>query len=209
MAKLIYIEASPRKKRSSSIAISNVFLDAYRKANPKDEVVILDLWKKELPPFDGDVIDAKYAIMHGQTKSDAQIKAWKMVEEIIAEFKTGDKYVISLPMWNFGIPYKLKHYIDLLVQPGYAFTVTPDGAYQGLVTGKKMVVIYSRGGAYGAESGAQQLDFQKTYMELILGFIGFQGISSIVIEPTLAGEDKKEASMSKAMEQAQKIASQF
>lgn len=191
MPKLIYIEASPRKKRSSSIAIANVFLDAYRKAHPNDEVVILDLWKKELPPFDGDVIDAKYAIMHGQTKSESQIKAWKMVETLIAEFKSGDKYVISLPMWNFGIPYKLKHYIDLLVQPGYTFTTTPDGAYQGLVTGKKMLVIYSRGGAYGAGTGAQQLDFQKPYMETILGFIGFQGISSIVIEPTLAGEDKK------------------
>ena len=24
-------------------------------------------------------------------------------------FKSADKYIVSLPMWNFGIPYKLKH----------------------------------------------------------------------------------------------------
>lgn len=209
MAKLLYIESSPRKKRSSSIAVSNVFLDAYRKAHPKDEVVVLDLWKKNLPPFDGDVIDAKYAIMHGQEKTEGQVKAWKGVEDIIAEFKSGDKYVVSLPMWNFGVPYKLKHYIDLLVQPGYTFKTTPEGGYEGLVPGKKMLVIYSRGGAYGAETGIQNLDFQKPYLETIFGFIGFKGINSIIIEPTLAGEDKKEKAVSAARLSAQKAAEQF
>lgn len=206
MAKLLYIESSPRKKRSSSIAVAKVFLDAYKQKHPQDEVVVLDLWKKDLPSFDGDVIDAKYAVMHGETKSDAQVKAWKKVEDLIAEFKGADQYVISLPMWNFNIPYKLKHYIDLLVQPGYTFNVTPQGAYEGLVTGKKMTVIYSRGAAYGAGTGAQGLDFQKPYMETILGFIGFKDINSIVIEPTLAGEDKKEKSMTLGKEQAEKAA---
>jgi FMN-dependent NADH-azoreductase len=181
-------------------------LDAFKKKHPQDEVVVLDLWKMNLPPFDGDVIDAKYAIMHGETKSDAQVKAWQAVEDLIAEFKGADSYVISLPMWNFGIPYKLKHYIDLLVQPGYTFKVNSQGAYEGLVTGKKITLIYSRGGAYGAETGAQALDFQKPYMEAILRYIGFKDINSIVIEPTLAGEDKKEKAMSSGKEQAEKAA---
>lgn len=210
MAKLLYIESSPRKKRSSSIAVSNFFLSEYRKAHPQDEVVIVDLWKKELPPFDGDVIDAKYAIMHGQQHTEAQAKAWKLVEGVISEFKNADKYVISLPMWNFSIPYKLKHYIDVLVQPGYTFMVTPEGAYKGLVTGKKVQLIYARGGAYGAETGAQQFDLQTRYMETILKFIGFSSLNSILIEPTLAGTpEDKEKIVNKAKEQAQKAAAQF
>src|SRR5947209_8298461 len=124
MAKLLYIESSPRKERSSSIATAKVFLDEYRKSHPQDEIVTIDLWKKELPPFDGHVIDSKYAIMHGKEKTDDQVKAWKKVEDLISEFKSGDKYLFSLPMWNFSIPYKLKHYLDLLIQPGYAFKVT-------------------------------------------------------------------------------------
>jgi FMN-dependent NADH-azoreductase len=208
MVKLLYIEASPRKKRSSSIAIAHLFLEAYQKAHPKDEVVSIDLWKKELPPFDGDVIDAKYAILHQKPHTDAQAKAWKKVEELIAEFKNADKYVFSLPMWNFGIPYKLKHYIDILVQPGYAFTVTPEG-YKGLVTNRKILLVYSRGGAYGAETGAQNLDLQKPYMETILRFIGFENFESIVVEPTLAGEEQKEQALTKAKEKVQKYALQF
>jgi FMN-dependent NADH-azoreductase len=209
MAKLIYIEASPRKKRSSSIEVAKVFLDSYKKSHPGDEIVTIDLWKKELPPFDGDTIDAKYAIMHGKTFTGGQSKAWNSVVELIEEFKSADKYVFSLPMWNFNIPYKLKHYIDLLVQPGYTFKYTPEAGYQGLVTGKKIVMIYSRGGAYGAESGGMELDLQKRYMETILGFIGFTNFISILIEPTLASPEQKTTSVKKGIESAEKIAPQF
>lgn len=208
MARLLYIESSPRKKRSSSIEIANYFLKSYRQSHPQDEVVFLDLWKKQLPPFDGDVIDAKYAIMHGKSHTPEQAKAWKSVEEIIAEFKSVDKYVISLPMWNFSIPYLLKHYIDILVQPGYTFTVTPEG-YKGLVLNKKMLLIYSRGGAYGAESGGAELDLQKRYMETILGFIGFQNPQSILIEPTLGAPELKERSMKAAQQEVEKLATTF
>lgn len=209
MARLLYIESSPRKKRSSSIAVSRVFLDGYRQTHPQDEIITLDLWKKELPAFDGDVIDAKYAILHGMPHSDAQAQAWKQVETLIGEFKNADQYVISLPMWNFGIPYKLKHYIDLLVQPGYTFSVSEKG-YQGLITGKKILLIYSRGGAYSAETGSQSLDLQTKYMEMVLQFIGFQTIESIIIEPTLSGsEQDKERVVSRAKEIAKKAGERF
>ncbi|MBS0655387.1 MAG: NAD(P)H-dependent oxidoreductase [Verrucomicrobia bacterium] len=210
MAKLLYIESSPRKERSASIAISKYFLDEYLKAHPADGVAVVDLWNKDLPSFDGEVINAKYAIMHGKETTPEQKRAWKPVENLITEFKSADKYVISLPMWNFTIPYRLKHYIDALVQPGYTFTFSPESGYQGLVTGKKMLLIFARGGAYGPETGAQQLDFQKSYMETILGFIGFKDIESIVIEPTMGGnKEAKEAMMKQCQEKAAAFAHSF
>ena len=60
--------------------------------------------------------------------------------KIAEHFKSADKYVFSLPMWNFGIPYKLKHFIDVLVQPGLTFSFSPETGYKGLVTGKPAVV---------------------------------------------------------------------
>lgn len=209
MAKLLYVESSPRKKRSSSIAISNLFLNEYRKLHPADEVVVVDLWGKDLPSFDGDVIEAKYAIMHGHSPSEAQAKAWKPIEALISEFKNADKYVFSLPMWNFGIPYLLKHYIDILVQPTYLFSYSPQEGYKGLITGKKALLIYARGGVYGPGSGAEDLNLQSRYMEVILKFIGFQDIRSIAVESTAGSKEEKEKSLSQAQEKAQKAASQF
>jgi FMN-dependent NADH-azoreductase len=206
MTKVLYIEASPRKKRSSSIAVANTFLDSYKAVHPQDEIITVDLWKKELPPFDGDAIDAKYAVMHKQPHTAEQAKAWKAVVDIIEEFKDADKYIISLPMWNFGIPYKLKHYIDLVVQPGLTFSFSPETGYKGLVTGKKIQLIYARGGAYGSGTGAEFLDLQTQYMKTILGFIGFENIDAILVEPTLSGGPEV---LKAAKEEAERAAKKF
>jgi FMN-dependent NADH-azoreductase len=210
MARLIYIESSPRRQRSHSAETAKAFLDAYRKNHREDQIVTIDLWKKMLPQFNGDVINAKYAILHGKPHTEEQAKAWKAVEEAIGEFKDGDKFVISLPMWNYSIPYKLKHYIDILVQPGYTFSYSPDEGYKGLVTGKKMLLICARGGAYGPKSGTQEFDHQIPYMKTILKFIGFEDISTLLVEPTLSGTPEEiEAMLNKAKEQAKKMAENF
>jgi FMN-dependent NADH-azoreductase len=209
MAKLIYIESSPRKKRSSSIEVAKIFLEIYQKNHPEDEILTIDLWNRDLPSFNGDTIDAKYAILHGQPPTEAQAKAWKLVVSLIEEFKSGDKYVFSLPMWNFSIPYKLKHYIDLLVQPGLTFKYTPEEGYKGLVTQKKILLIYSRGGAYGAETGGMELDLQKRYMETILGFIGLTNPEAIIIEPTLGPPEEKKRAIERGAKEAQKLAPKF
>lgn len=206
MKRLLYIEASPRKNRSSSIEVAHHYIDAYRKKHPTDEVETLDLWHHELPRFDGDAIDAKYAIMHGHSLTEAERKSWRAVEETIANFKKADSYLFSIPMWNFGIPYPLKHYFDVIIQPSYTFQFSPSTGYEGLVTDKPAVVIYSRGGAYGPGTGAESYDLQKPYMESVLRFIGFKDIRSILIEPTMASQEVKENAIKHAKEEAVRLA---
>ena len=207
MSKLLYIEASPRKDRSTSIRVAKGFLEAYLAAHPGDAVDMIDLWREELPSFDGEAINAKYAILHGQPHSPAQASAWAKVTAIADRFKSADRYLFSLPMWNFGIPYKLKHYIDVITQPGLTFTFSPAEGYKGLVTGKPAVAIYARGGEY--PSGGASYDFQKPYFELFLGFIGFTDIRSIVVEPTLADPVIADKARAKALDLAREIAAQL
>jgi FMN-dependent NADH-azoreductase len=207
MAKLLYIESSPRKSRSKSIAVAKAFIDAYTAANPSDEVVTIDLWEKQLPAFDGYTIDAKYQVLHGQGFDAEQAKAWNAVVAVCDEFKSADKYLLSMPMWNFGIPYKLKHYIDVIAQPGQTFSFDPATGYSGLVVGKPVAVVYARGGAYGGEVSG--MDHQKPYVEQMLGFFGFSEIHSVVIEPTLAAPEEVAATEADAVKLAQKIATGF
>ena len=207
MARLLYIEASPRKDRSASIEVAGTFLDAYRQIHPADEVDVIDLWDYQLPEFNGDTINAKYAILMSRMHTDEQRMAWKPVEEVIARFKAADKYLFSVPMWNFSIPYKLKHYIDILVQPGYTFSYTPMEGYAGLVTGRPAAVVLARGGGYGAETGAQGFDMQIPYLKLIFGFIGITDIRTIVVEPMLMAEVNEKARIIEAAKlQAQEMA---
>ena len=186
MSKLLYIQASPRKERSRSRRVANAFVEAYRQAHPDDEIVAMDLFEADLPAFDGLAVQAKYAILHGQDHSAPEADAWRAVEELIAEFTSADKYVLAVPMWNFGVPYRLKQYIDLLVQPGYTFSFSPEEGYAGLVTGKPILVVHASGGAYSQPETAP-VDHERSYLAQVLGFIGFEDVRSIVIEPTLHG----------------------
>jgi FMN-dependent NADH-azoreductase len=209
MAKLLYIEASPRKSRSHSIIVAEAFLSELQKAHPSVEVDRLDLWVTELPQFDGDTVDAKYAVMHGQEQTPDQGKAWARVVSVIDHFKSADWYLFSLPMWNFGVPYVLKHWIDVIVQPGLTFSFSPTEGYKGLVLNKKAVTVYARGGAYGPGTGAEGYDLQTKTLGGILGFLGITDVTSITIEPTLAAPADVEAAVAKATDLAVSTAKSF
>jgi FMN-dependent NADH-azoreductase len=202
MANLLYIEASPRKTRSKSIEVAKTFLDTLRSGQPSLQVDTLDLWSTKLPEFDGDTIEAKYAILNGQPHTNEQAAAWREVEKIIARFKAPDFYLFSLPMWNFGVPYVLKHYIDVIIQPGLTFSFSPAEGYSGLVQGKKAAAVYARGGAYGPGTGAEGYDLQSKALTGILGFIGIGDLTNIFVEPTLAAPADVEKVVLTAKEQA-------
>src|SRR5271156_2705369 len=121
MSNLLHIQASPRGDRSASITVARQFIAAYQAAHPGDTVETLDLWSTELPEFDGPTQEGKYAIMNGQKFTPEQEYAWGDVVRVAEHFKSFDKFVFSVPMWNFSIPYKLKHWIDVITQPGLAF----------------------------------------------------------------------------------------
>jgi FMN-dependent NADH-azoreductase len=210
MSKILYIKASPRTGRSHSIAVADAFIEAYRGLNGEDELQVIELFEKELPKFDLAAATAKYKIMHGQDHSQEDQRIWAEVVSVIDEFKSADKYVMAVPMWNFSIPYRLKQYIDIIVQPGQTFTVDESGNYQGLVTGKPVFIAYARGGQYASEQAVQAYDFQRRYLELILGFMGLTDVRSVAVEPTLAaGPDVAKQKRSEAVEKAKQLAKEF
>lgn len=210
MKKLLYVQASPIEKISYSIRCGDAFIEAYKAKNPSDRVEKLNLFDMKLPEFDGDAVSVKYKIMHGKEHSESDVKVWDEVKSIISRFAGADKYVFTIPMWNFSIPYKLKQYIDLLVQPGLSFTYSEDKGYEGLIKDKPLLVIYARGGQYPEGSEYEAMDFQKKYMQHIFGFIGFEEITSIVIEPTLhGGVEVAEQKLAKATAKAKQLAGNF
>jgi FMN-dependent NADH-azoreductase len=192
MSKLLYIQSSPRGQRSHSVAVTDAFIEAYERKNPDDEIEILNVFDESIPNFDGLAVQAKYTILHGKSHSQVEQEVWKDVEQMIS------------------IPYRLKQYIDLLVQPGYTFSYSPEAGYQGLVSGKPMLAVFARGGEYPPGSEAEAFDLQTKYIELIFGFIGFTDIRSVVAEPTLqSGPDVAGVKRQGAIEKVKEIAEVF
>lgn len=210
MAKLLYVEASPRKQRSASIEVARAFLDAYRAGHPGDTVETVDVWQIDLPEFDGHALDAKYAALNGVERTPAQQAIWARISELARPLREADKLVFSLPMWNFGIPYKLKHYIDVVSQKDLLFTFDERGL-NGLLGGKKALAIYARGAEFGADSQtpAAGWDLQAGYMDLWFRFTGVTDVSALYVEKTLYGPELDRAGRDAAIAAAVRLAGTF
>ena len=149
MAKLLHILSSAMGENAYSARVAEAFLASYRETHPDDEVETFDIWAADLPGYDASTAKAKYNVMKGLDHSDAEAEAWNRVVQTIDHFKSADKYLLSVGMWNFSIPYRLKQYIDVIVQPGLTFGMTADGGFEGLVTGRPAQLVLARGGIYG------------------------------------------------------------
>jgi FMN-dependent NADH-azoreductase len=209
MSKLLHILASPRVE-SYSTRVAEAFVDAYRQARPEDYVEALDLFRDEIPPFHAPQAKGKYAVMAGQTPRDEVETAWQAVVKAIDHFKSFDKYVLSSPMWNFSVPYRLKQYIDVIVQPSLTVAFSPATGYTGLVTGKPLMLILARGGEYQTGNPCETFDFQESYLRSIFGFIGFRDIRAIHIQGTLQHKPEQvEEDTRKAIAEAADAAMEF
>ena len=180
-----YIECSPRGKRSHSTKIAQAYIEQAKKNIPDLELNHINPWSLNLPEFDGDMLNAKYSVIRGTDPSADEVSAWSNVKNIFDEFNNADHYLFSVPMWNFNIPYKLKHYIDIITQPGMSWSYTPEDGYKGLMTDKTATIIYSTGDGYGEGTGFESFDMQKPYVNLWLTFLGFKKIERVVVDRTL------------------------
>ena len=209
MASLLHIVASPRLE-SYSTRVAKAFVDAYCRAKPDNRVETLDLHSADVPAFQAPQAKAKYAVMAGQTPRDEAEAAWLPVVKTIDHFKQFDGYVLSSPMWNFGVPYRLKQYIDVIVQPSLTVSFSADKGYTGLVVGKPLLLILARGGVYQEGNPCQTFDFQETYLRGVFGFIGFTDIRTIRIQGTMQNKPEQvEADTRRAIAEAAAAAKDF
>ena len=183
--KINYIECSPRGERSHSTKIAQAYLEQAKKNIPDLKLNHINPWSLNLPEFDGDMLNAKYSVIRGTDPSADEVSAWSNVKNIFDEFNNADHYLFSVPMWNFNIPYKLKHYIDIITQPGMSWSYTPEDGYKGLMTDKTATIIYATGDGYSEGTGFESFDMQKPYVNLWLTFLGFKKIERVVVDRTL------------------------
>ena len=208
---LLYIQSSPRGRRSVSIAVTDAFLQAYRQACPELTVDTLNVWEEGLPDFDQEAIGAKYKGINKEPMDQAEAAVWDKIQELAARFRRADRIVLGVPMWNFAYPYKLKQLIDLVCQRNMLFTY--DGTEYGpLLKTRRAFVVYARGGTYaeGSPTPASRFDHQKGYIDFWLKFIGAQEVRTLVVEGTTWPEkEKREESIARGLEEARKLAADF
>ncbi|MGR4066730.1 FMN-dependent NADH-azoreductase [Billgrantia sp. C5P2] len=114
-------------------------------------------------------------------------------DSLIEELQAHDVLVLAVPMYNFGIPSQLKAWFDRVMRAGTTFRYTEQGP-EGLVKGKRAVILAARGGQYAGT----ELDSQTPHLKAMLGMIGISDVSVIFAEGLAMGEGLRDAALKEA-----------
>ena len=206
MNRLLYIGASPRKERSRSAMVADRFLARLKERYPALSVERLDVFDIDLPAFDQDAVAGRYHLLAGNAVDPEQADAWLDLKKWTDQFLSFDSYLIATPMWNFGIPYRLKQYIDILTQPGLTFRNDSDGNVEGLAQGRRGIIVAASAMPFGSLPEIDGLDFQLAYLKAWLGFIGVTNIGAVRVAGTFGPDDVVAAAMAQAFTDADRLA---
>lgn len=209
MQTLLHLEASPRGPDSASTSAASVFLDVLKQTHRDLAIDRLNLWEQPLPDFDGDALAAKYARLAGRAHTPAQSRAWSVIGELVARLDRADKILISTPMWNFGVPYKLKHFIDLVTQPGLTFSFEPASGYAPLLRPRAVMVILASAGDYSSGRSWGRPDLATGYLREALGFIGLKDPTVVPLGPTAGDPARIDAARTAAHARLVQAAADF
>jgi FMN-dependent NADH-azoreductase len=177
--RLLHINASPRGEASASLTLASAFLAAYRDRARSVEIDALSLFEDPLPEFGTAASAAKIAAFSGQTPEGEAALAWERARSVFDRFASADAYLFNVPMWNAGVPYVLKQWIDIVTQPGWAFGFHPTDGYTGLLSGKKAVVIYTSGVYAPGVPISFGADFHSTFFNDWLRFVGITDVTEV------------------------------
>ncbi|TPV22320.1 FMN-dependent NADH-azoreductase [Pantoea anthophila] len=180
MSKVLVLKSSILAGYSQSGQLADFYVEQ-AKAQGK-EVTVRDLAANPIPVLDGELVGAMRP--SDTPLSPRQQEALDLSNALIEELQAHDEVVIAAPMYNFNIPTQLKNYFDLIARAGVTFRYTEAGP-EGLVKGKKAVVITSRGGIHKDTP----TDLLTPYVKLFLGFIGITDVEFVFAEGIAYGPE--------------------
>ncbi|WP_174872255.1 FMN-dependent NADH-azoreductase [Pectobacterium polaris] len=182
MSKVLVLKSSILAGYSQSNQLADHFTAEWQSAHPSDSITVRDLAAQPIPVLDGELVGALRPSDAALTPR--QQEALTLSDELIAELQAHDIIVIAAPMYNFNIPTQLKNYFDLVARAGVTFRYTEQGP-EGLVKGKRAIVLTSRGGIHKGTP----TDLLEPYLRVFLGFLGLTDLEFVFAEGYGYGPD--------------------
>ncbi|MBM7563992.1 FMN-dependent NADH-azoreductase [Paenibacillus sacheonensis] len=209
MKQLLYITATPKSpEHSVGLQVGGAFLKAYREAHPDDYVRVFDVNQEAFQTVDGDVVRAWEKLRKEHLEfselSPAEQRKVNALNDMTEMAMRADKYVFVSPMWNWGIPPRLKAFIDAFVIVGKTFHYTERGPV-GLLRDKKALHIQTSGGIYSTGPAAA-MDHSHPYLRQVLGIVGIEDVQALYVEGHDFQPERSKEIVRAAKEQAVKLA---
>lgn len=177
MSRILHIDSSYSGSYSASRLLSAEFINAWKRRHPEDTILYRDLVNQPIPYINETWIQAMN--LQPSEYAPEQKQAMKESEMILTEFLSADRYVFALPMYGFTVPAVFKAYIEHLIRPGRTYTIDDRGLIGLVESGKKMLILTSRGADYSSGTEFANFDFHEPYLRTIFGSFGIKNIEFI------------------------------
>ena len=172
--RVLRVDASARTEGSVTRQLADRMIDGLA-----DRVADLSVTRRDvaqgLPFVDAGWVNAN--LTEPDARSAAQQQALAGSDALVAEVMAADVWVISAPIYNFGVPASLKAWIDQIARARLTFRYTEQGP-QGLLSGKKVYILTATG---GTEVGSA-IDFATPWLKFVLGFLGITDVEVIAAD---------------------------
>ncbi|MCV2352399.1 FMN-dependent NADH-azoreductase [Paucibacter sp. Y2R2-4] len=179
--------------RLANELVANLLSQAQAQAQSA-EFEVLDLAVQPHPVLDEAALQAMFTPAENRSAAQAERVALDMA--LVEQLRAADVLVLAVPMINFGVPAQLKNWIDAVAKAGVTFRYTANGP-EGLVTGKKVFVVLTRGGIYRDQAA----DTMVPYLRTVLGFMGMGDVEFIYAEGLAMGPESEARGLVAAREQ--------
>jgi FMN-dependent NADH-azoreductase len=201
MTKLLILDSAATGEQSVSRKLIDGLVAELTARDGGAEIVRRDIGAEPVPHLTAETV---FAIRSGEGSTEAGAAALALSDRLIEELRAADVLVIGAPMYNFGIPSTLKAWFDHVLRARITFRYTESGP-EGLVTGKKAIVVESRAGLY-SEGPMVSLDSQEPHLRTLLAFMGITDVTFVRAEKLAFGPDAAEASLAQATDQLRELA---
>ena len=163
MARLLHVDSSALSVGSVSKEIADTFRKTWQQAHPGGEITHRDLGSNPVPALDEAGIHAGF--MPPEQHTPEQAAAFALRTELVDEVIAADAYLLTVPMYNWGVPATFKAWLDQIILSGR--TVSFDGAPP--LAGRPATIVLAYGGGYDPGSPRDGWDFVQPYLETVLG----------------------------------------
>lgn len=199
MHHILQLNSSIFGAEGRSTQLANRLVAELRERQPGAQLTVRDLAANPVPHLDS----ARFRAFASapETRTSVQQAVVSYSDVLIAELQQADTLVIGVPMYNFGVPTGLKAYFDHIARAGVTFRYTATGP-EGLLNGKKVYVVATRGGRYQDTP----LDTQTDYLRNFFGLLGLTDVEFIYAEGLNMGDEEARAGLDAARDHMHRIA---
>lgn len=188
----LLVTSSVLGENGQSIALANYF-ETRAAARDEVEVTTRNVVANALPHLDIAELGAWQTPVEERNEDQKALAAHS--DELLAELRTNDVLVIAVPMYNLGIPSQLKAWFDRVLRAGETFRYTENGP-QGLIEGKRAIILAARGGMYAGT----ELDSQTPHLKSMLGLMGITDVDVVYAEGLNMGEERRGVALKEAFQ---------